>query len=341
MDYGILFQGNTSPFGLKPGAAVDGIDVGPNAGVQYLQTPALAAGVAPAQAPQGILDKLAANPDVYDAMIQAGTGLLSAGNLRDGLAKGFAGFQQGLTDAQARRLASRKLTLEELKANKPSVTPAGVPGHVLLTYPDGRTETVVNDAAVQAYEAQQDRLDQRQQRNLDAQQARFEAQQAAADRRQSNMFGQQLKMLNAKTDAKTDAANTQKQADAMDSVELLNEAGTLLDQSTSSWLGNVVDKGAGVFGASTPGSQAAARLKVLGGYLTSKVPKMSGPQSDKDVAQYKEMAGKLGDPTIPYADKKAALDTMLGLQRKYAGQTDSITPPSRSGENADPLGLRK
>ena len=49
------------------------------------------------------------------------------------------------------------------------------------------------------------------------------------------------------------------------------------------------------------------------------MPKMSGPQSDKDVALYKEMAGKLGDPTVPSSQKRNAMQTLYDLQAKYAG----------------------
>lgn len=289
---------------------------------------------APAAAPRGALSAVDPN-DVYDAMIQAGAGLLAPGSMSQKLSQGFTGFNKGLEDASTRRIAARKLSLEELKASKPSVTPSGVPGHVLLTYPDGRTETVINDDAVKAYNAQQDRLDARAQAQIDAADRRFEAQQAAADRRQQNMFGQQLTLLGAKNDAKTAAAEKGKAADAMDSLELLDEAGRIVGDSTSSYFGNMVDKGAGLFGASTKGADTAARLKVLGGYLTSKVPKMSGPTSDKDMATYKEMAGSLGDPTVPLDQKKAAIDTMLGLNQKYAGKSNKVTPPSATGKTSN------
>lgn len=49
------------------------------------------------------------------------------------------------------------------------------------------------------------------------------------------------------------------------------------------------------------------------------MPKMSGPQSDKDVALYKQMAGVIGDPTIPTERKMAALQTVEEIQRRYAG----------------------
>jgi len=52
--------------------------------------------------------------------------------------------------------------------------------------------------------------------------------------------------------------------------------------------------------------------------LTAKMPKMSGPQSDKDVQLYREMAGRVGDETVPIAERQAALDTVEQIQARYA-----------------------
>jgi hypothetical protein len=48
------------------------------------------------------------------------------------------------------------------------------------------------------------------------------------------------------------------------------------------------------------------------------MPKMSGPQSDKDVALYKAMAGNLNDPTLPTEAKLAAMKTLRSLNEKQA-----------------------
>ena len=48
------------------------------------------------------------------------------------------------------------------------------------------------------------------------------------------------------------------------------------------------------------------------------MPKMSGPQSDKDVLLYREMAGRIGDTTIPTAQRLKALETVEALHGKYA-----------------------
>ena len=111
----------------------------------------------------------------------------------------------------------------------------------------------------------------------------------------------------------------QKIQDATDAIDILKQAAPLIKQSTSSGLGAGVDYAAGLIGKSTEGADAAAQLKVLGGALVSKMPKMSGPQSDKDVLLYKEMAGRIGDPTVPQSQKIAAMNSINELQARYAG----------------------
>ena len=114
--------------------------------------------------------------------------------------------------------------------------------------------------------------------------------------------------------------------DAKEVLSILDMAEPLLKKSTGSYLGAGIDAGARAFGVSTPGAEAAAELKALQGALVSKMPKMSGPQSDKDVQLYREMAGQIGDPTIPVATRQAAMQTIRVLNEKYAG-----------GESAKPV----
>jgi hypothetical protein len=111
----------------------------------------------------------------------------------------------------------------------------------------------------------------------------------------------------------------QRVRDANDAMSILRQAAPLVNKSTSSGVGTAADYLAGLAGYSTAGADTAADLKVLGGALVSKMPKMSGPQSDKDVALYKEMAGKLGDSTVPASQKRSAMQTLMNLQAKYAG----------------------
>jgi len=108
--------------------------------------------------------------------------------------------------------------------------------------------------------------------------------------------------------------------EANDALQTIAQAEKLLDKSTGSYFGSAIDQGARVFGASTEGANAAAQLKALEGDLVSKMPKMSGPQSDKDTQSYKEAAGQLADPTLPTKIRKEAGKTVLRLMQSRKSQ---------------------
>ena len=125
--------------------------------------------------------------------------------------------------------------------------------------------------------------------------------------------------------------------DANEALELIKTAREIIPKSTGSYIGTGVDQAARLFGASTGGDTAAAQLKALEGALVSKMPKMSGPQSDKDVLLYKQMAGEIGDPTIPGSRKLAALKVIEEIQQRQAGGgsgasgTGAAPTPSAAG----------
>ena len=110
--------------------------------------------------------------------------------------------------------------------------------------------------------------------------------------------------------------------DASDALNIINEAETILShgKATGSYGGKLRDVAARAVGVSTEGAQESAQLKALAGALVAKMPKMSGPQSDKDVALYREMAGQIGDETLPIKTRTAALKTVKKLQETYAGK---------------------
>ena len=123
---------------------------------------------------------------------------------------------------------------------------------------------------------------------------------------------------------------TQKAQDAQDAIALIQQARGYLDTATASTMGNARDVAAGVFGVSTQGAQSAAKLKALEGALMMKQPRMSGPQSDKDVLLYKQMAAQVGDPTVPKETRMAALDAIEQLQSRYAGTQNSTQTPANA-----------
>lgn len=123
--------------------------------------------------------------------------------------------------------------------------------------------------------------------------------------------------------------------DAREALDVIKEAKTLIPQSTGSGIGALVDSTAGFFGAAPEGAQVGARLKALEGNLVAKMPKMSGPQSDKDVLLYKQMAGQIGDTSLPVSTRMAALETIKGIQQRYSagsgGASGGWDSPAKSG----------
>ena len=116
--------------------------------------------------------------------------------------------------------------------------------------------------------------------------------------------------------------------EAKESLKLIDQAEKLLDKATGSLTGTAVDVVAGALGKSTEGAQASSKLKAIQGALVAKMPKMSGPQSDKDVLLYREMAGQVGDSTLPVETRKAALETIRQIQERYAKVPEGSSKPA-------------
>lgn len=126
-------------------------------------------------------------------------------------------------------------------------------------------------------------------------------------------------------DIQTKGANSQLVTSA------LNEADKLIDSSTGSAGGAIVDSAAGMFGHATEGAKSIARLKVLQTTLMLNMPRMEGPQSDRDVQLYRDAAGQIADPTVPKELRKQALDQIRELQSRYAERAQSVNAPSAIG----------
>ena len=121
---------------------------------------------------------------------------------------------------------------------------------------------------------------------------------------------------------------------------IIPEIRTLLSKATGSYLGAGADLLANTVGISTEGAKATAQLKTLSGQMVAAMPKMSGPQSDKDVEMYKEMAGNIGDPTKTRAERLAALETIEKMNSKYEAlnkrlNSQSGSPQSSTSTNND------
>ena len=116
----------------------------------------------------------------------------------------------------------------------------------------------------------------------------------------------------------TTAKTAQEEAQRLDRVDaILPEIKKLLPNATGSKVGSLVDAAAGSVGYTTDGAATTAQLQTLAGQLVALMPKMSGPQSDKDVDMYKQMAGDLANPAKTVKQRQAALSTIQMLNNKY------------------------
>jgi hypothetical protein len=139
----------------------------------------------------------------------------------------------------------------------------------------------------------------------------------------------------AKTKAEADAraeserqtGRTKKSDSANEMLRSISRAKNLLDlDPTGSLGGAAIDKVVGAVGMTTPGGNVANSLETLSGWLVSNVPRMEGPQSNYDVENYRVMAGRIGDRTVPIAARKAALAEVERIQQKYAGLNEGAEP---------------
>lgn len=151
---------------------------------------------------------------------------------------------------------------------------------------------------------------------------------AAGNVTQFNRFGEVIGKPGAvgkpsATFEKTKALREQQNRDltllTKELTEITKDKG-LIDQSTGSGAGRLLDTAAGFVGQSTAGSEAIARLKPIADMVLKMVPRFEGPQSDKDTASYKEAAGQLADPTTPTATRKAAGREVLRLMTARKNQ---------------------
>lgn len=113
--------------------------------------------------------------------------------------------------------------------------------------------------------------------------------------------------------------------------DLITQAREILPNATASGLGAKRDEANRFFGRTTTEAQNAAKLSAIGGNMLMMMPRMEGPQSDRDVENYKLMTGKIGDPTIPAAERAAAMNAIQEIASRYAGGAPAAAP-----QNAQP-----
>ena len=96
--------------------------------------------------------------------------------------------------------------------------------------------------------------------------------------------------------------------------------GGLIDKSTGSGAGRLIDLAAGFGGQAMPGAIAIGELQPIADMALKMVPRFEGPQSNADTTSYKQAAGQLADPTLPREIRKKAGKTVLRLMKDRKGQ---------------------
>jgi hypothetical protein len=125
--------------------------------------------------------------------------------------------------------------------------------------------------------------------------------------------------LPAKPDVKTENAG--------DILRLTDEANKYLGTASSGRLQNILTGALEIPGISTQASQSDAQLKAIAGQLVSKMPRMEGPQSDRDVEMYRQAAGDIANANVPADPRKAAIKTIRDLNQKYANPNQNTQAP--------------
>ena len=124
--------------------------------------------------------------------------------------------------------------------------------------------------------------------------------------------------LLAKPDAKTSQGQTV--------LDLAARAKSVLPQSSSGLISSLFTMATDAAGIPTDKSKADGQLRVIGGALTSNIPRMEGPQSDADRLLYQQSAADVANPNKPYQTRIAALEAVIALNEKYAA-TPTAPPP--------------
>lgn len=107
---------------------------------------------------------------------------------------------------------------------------------------------------------------------------------------------------------------------AIAELEDVTKPGGLIEQSTGSGAGRLVDVAAGFGGYATPGAIAIGKLKPISDLTLKMVPRFEGPQSNADTKSYAEAAGQLADSSLPTAIRTAAGKTVLRIMKSRRGQ---------------------
>lgn len=124
---------------------------------------------------------------------------------------------------------------------------------------------------------------------------------------------------------------------ATDFLRIADQAEKLLNSGpTQSGIGSAADWAGSMVGYTTKGAEAAQSLKAIGGWLVANVPRMEGPQSNFDVANYQVMAADVANDQLPVPRRMAALKEIKSMMNAVI-EGPSDMRPSAGGSKATPL----
>lgn len=186
----------------------------------------------------------------------------------------------------------------------------------------------------------------------------FEQAQAARTVRAVQQAGAEAGATEAARLEARSAATQRSEAVQLDSaiseLQRISAPGGLLERSTGSGVGRVLDIAGEFLGMSSRGAQAAAALAPIADVVLKLVPRFEGPQSDRDTQSYQAAAGRLADPTIPNETRLAAAREIIRLMQNRRDQfqfRDGAAPPAspsaqgaqlvRTGQTQTPTGFRE
>lgn len=136
----------------------------------------------------------------------------------------------------------------------------------------------------------------------------------------------------AKADVVRDSDNRSKVRNATENLTNADRAIELLRLGpTGSAIGSMMDKGAAVFGRSTPGGNIAAQLDIVSANMVKNVPRFEGPQSNIDVEGYKAAAGRVADRSLPIDQRIAAAQEVKYFEQKAIRQAAGQQSGGASG----------
>ena len=116
--------------------------------------------------------------------------------------------------------------------------------------------------------------------------------------------------------------------------QILDEIEKIIPETSGGAVGGALNYLKGQANISDRTTQANTKIGAAGASLMMNMPRMEGPQSDKDVALYREQIGKLNDPRTPIGDKKAAVAVIRALNQQYAVQNAPTAQPKGGGGSA-------